>query len=853
MDRMNGGDPSEFYIGHPQSSKIEKTLIHLPLDPPRGERYLKVNLALDEKNNRLYVLDRAGTLRLNGINLENNQVFLTQEYPQQGNSMVGFSPSGQYMLVSGINSAGLLDVEGLNFTAYAHELIKVNKMVWNPDNSQVFLQDRLTNKADQFCVIDLATAQADYLYKVNRQVSDDPVNLSPQWKYVAGEGKIYEYATLKEVGQLSTVGDPGPAAYSPQDDFVYSVSFKPVNGETNVSDVFIKFFSLEEMASKGVTKFRVQGKGLEENTPFAISPDGKYAAIGADELVVVDLQAREVKARFSAGERYGKPLTFTTLTFMPNTSRVFAGTNGNEVLAYDVATGKQICTLQGHAGQILSLSPHSTKDLLVSVGEDNQILWWDTQACKLIASMIVPAPNQYLVITPDGYFASNAKAVGLVAMKQGNSIRSFGPFDLKFNRPDIVWDRLGLASTEKKEMLKLARAKKLRQLGLKESDLVPPGQSPSIQWVSYQQEGQEVEVEIIARDKNQELKRLNVYINGVPVSGVHGRALSGKEAKINFKVPVQHPGNAKNILEVSVVNARGQESDPKRVALKVFLSEFYANGFQRRGQLVIVTIGISKFKQKEFNLTYAAKDAMDLAQKPYWGGSNPLVVLTDKEATRSNILQIKEKLVATTTPNDKVLIFISTHGILDKELNYYLATYDTDFFHPEETALKYEELEGLLRDIPAQNRLLFIDACHSGEVDKDLVTPEPVNIEQGAVAFRGFKGTGQMPQSGVKNSFELMKNVFGSQSQQEGINVIAASGGMEYALESPQRNNGVFSYALLKAFTANVPELEDGFSVTRLQQYLARTVRTLTRGLQTPSERTINPDNDFMLERVGAR
>ena len=77
--------------------------------------------------------------------------------------------------------------------------------------------------------------------------------------------------------------------------------------------------------------------------------------------------------------------------------------------------------------------------------------------------------------------------------------------------------------------------------------------------------------------------------------------------------------------------------------------------------------------------TYSVKDVNDLAKiiKEKYANSE-IILLTDKQATKENILKLKEKLIKTGV-NDKVIISLSGHGLLSKDLDFYYATYDLDF------------------------------------------------------------------------------------------------------------------------------------------------------------------------------
>jgi uncharacterized caspase-like protein len=89
-------------------------------------------------------------------------------------------------------------------------------------------------------------------------------------------------------------------------------------------------------------------------------------------------------------------------------------------------------------------------------------------------------------------------------------------------------------------------------------------------------------------------------------------------------------------------------------------------------------------------------------------------------ATRENILAVKQKLMQTHV-DDEVILYVSGHGLLDKNFDFYFATYDMNFSNPEEKGILYDDLEGLLDGIPARKKLLLMDACHSGEVDKENI------------------------------------------------------------------------------------------------------------------------------------
>jgi len=98
------------------------------------------------------------------------------------------------------------------------------------------------------------------------------------------------------------------------------------------------------------------------------------------------------------------------------------------------------------------------------------------------------------------------------------------------------------------------------------------------------------------------------------------------------------------------------------------------------------------------------------------------------------------------------MIFIAGHGVLDAELDYYFASYDMDFNNPSQRGIAYEDLEGLLDGIKPLKKALLIDACHSGEIDKEEVELLATNeVQKGEVQFRAVGNT-LKPKLGMQNT-----------------------------------------------------------------------------------------------------
>ena len=95
-----------------------------------------------------------------------------------------------------------------------------------------------------------------------------------------------------------------------------------------------------------------------------------------------------------------------------------------------------------------------------------------------------------------------------------------------------------------------------------------------------------------------------------------------------------------------------------------------------------------------------------------------------------------------------------------------------------------------------------------------------------------------------------MKGLFADLRRGTGAVVISSAGGAEYAFESPEWNNGVFTYSVLRGLKDRRADAsKDGVvAVSELQQHVADEVRALTQGKQNPTARSVNLAYDFAMD-----
>lgn len=551
-------------------------------------------------------------------------------------------------------------------------------------------------------------------------------------------------------------------------------------------------------------------------------------------------------------------------------ARSTARGHGEVIKVWDVATGQGRLELIGHTAAVKSVEFTPDGRSLISGGSDGAVRIWDLRTGKERVALIALGQEDFVAVTPDQYYrASKTRAKG-VAFRVKRQLYPFEQFDLRFNRPDIVLARLGTASPELIKSYRLAYEKRLKKMGLTEQMLDVDFHLPVVRIlandVPVSVRRPELTLRVKATDSKYALDRFHVFVNDVPVHGTAGLPLPDRQAKDHeqdVRVPLV-PG--RNKIQISVLNQRGTESLRETV---------YTTSTEEAASpdIYVVGIGVSDYKDKAYNLRYAAKDASDVMaayraveQRPGVKGKVHLLDLTNQRVTRAEIRKAKDWLKQSKI-NDLVVVFAAGHGMTDEKSDYYFGTYDIDPAHPAAQGLPYEDFENLLDGIPALQKVLLLDTCFSGEIEKDqaVFVAQAEAVGSGAVKMRAFKaargvsvvgdGSTAVPDSGATTprlSNEMLRfqqDWFADLRRGTGAAVISSSSGNEYSLEGEQWKNGVFTYALLNGLKHYGADVNRDRTVTvgELQSYVIEQVRKLTQGGQNPTVRRENLEYDFVV------
>jgi len=229
--------------------------------------------------------------------------------------------------------------------------------------------------------------------------------------------------------------------------------------------------------------------------------------------------------------------------------------------------------------------------------------------------------------------------------------------------------------------------------------------------------------------------------------------------------------------------------------------------------LHIISIGISDYADATLRLRYASADARVIAEtiKDRMGPSYASVrvdTLVDGQATKSNIMDAFDTVRSSANPNDTIIVFLSGHAV----------------------------------DIGGQPYFLPVDAILSRPYRLVGTLVSLTDIQQSLATTLGrrllFLDTAGIPLSETFNT-AVIQNARADQ-----ITMLGAASPGQPALESESLRHGLFTVALLKAFSGEAADYahKGEFSIQDLGLYVKREVVELSSGEQQPFFFTDEPN-----------
>jgi uncharacterized caspase-like protein len=339
---------------------------------------------------------------------------------------------------------------------------------------------------------------------------------------------------------------------------------------------------------------------------------------------------------------------------------------------------------------------------------------------------------------------------------------------------------------------------------------------------------------------------VRLFRNGTLIRLWKGDVLNGKNsAVLNATISL---GANENTITAYAFNKDNVKSEDATLTVKS------DSTVSQEGTLYILAIGVNEYDNPNYRLRYAVSDAEDFGRefksqqsklKHY--AETIVVPLTDKDATRTNILRALSRLGGTdkeplpadsplvtlkqARPEDGIIIFFSGHGKAiidpdDSKSEFYFIPRDMGYMGPR-VSLRGEALEILKRHsvsgselqdaltlIDGKQFVMVIDACNSGQA---LEMTDP---RQGPMNSKGFAQV----------------------AYEKGMYVLTAAQGYQSAIESSKYGHGYLTYALIKeGLKPGVADDENDDGVVSVREWFDYAVRRVPQ-MQSEKEEECKSD-----------
>jgi uncharacterized caspase-like protein len=205
-----------------------------------------------------------------------------------------------------------------------------------------------------------------------------------------------------------------------------------------------------------------------------------------------------------------------------------------------------------------------------------------------------------------------------------------------------------------------------------------------------------------------------------------------------------------------------------------------------------VIVGVAEYESKEYNLRFSDDDAILFNRLLTSGKDNSnITLLTNKNATRQNVLDALELQFSKADESDMVVFYFSGHGNDSSFL-----TTDVDIWG--QNVLKHKDVKEAFKKCRAKIKFCIADACFSG----------------GIKSRSSYKGLNQ-------SKLELI--------------IFMSCKANETSLEYPKVQQGVFSYFLIEGLKGYADFNKDKqITIKELYTYVNIKVTKKTQKRQTP-------------------
>jgi WD40 repeat protein len=504
-------------------------------------------------------------------------------------------------------------------------------------------------------------------------------------------------------------------------DNVTSVAFSP-DGKLLLSGSRDKTLKLWRV-STGALVHTMQGHS-DWISSVAFSPDGNRIVSGSQDRT---LKLWDVSTGSLVRTYEGHSHWVSSVAFSPDGERLLSGSYDRTLKLWNVASDLLLSSWEAHSSSItaVTFTPDGTR--ILSASGDGTIKIWDGEWCcvpstaGLRATVMSASGNEWLAITPHGFFATGAEGPGAVSIVRGLTPTTLNQVHQSLFNPDFV--REMLAGDPKGEVKAAADRINLEKV-------LDSGPTPMVTITSHpavSESARDVAKLVVAvEDRGKGVGRIEWRVNGL--TAAVSTPLQSDQSKFTIDRDLSlDPG--KNVIEVVAYNASNLlASQPARVAIT--LPTAVAPSMPR---LHALTIGINEYVDKGWAgsggllkfapLKLAVNDAKAVGAALKKAGKRlysdvKVVEALDTDATFAKLGKLVDQIAEEVDPRDTFVFFAAAHGT-SLDGRFYLIPQDYDGgSNPSALiarAIGQDQLQDWLSNrVKAKKVIVLLDTCESG-------------------------------------------------------------------------------------------------------------------------------------------
>lgn len=498
---------------------------------------------------------------------------------------------------------------------------------------------------------------------------------------------------------------------------------------------------------------------------------------------------------------------------------VISGGDGGRLTVYRAETGTEARALVGHTASVWAVAVSPDNRTVVSGSDDQTVRLWDLESGRNLLTIFVGTDREWVAWTPNGYYTSSVKGDRYIGwhlnqgVDQAAKFYAGVQFQNELYRPDIVTEYLQSRSID--AAVRRANARRggafRGQVAVTPADLrniLPPlihVITPDEEELVAASDTVTVKAVALAHPNTLPVTDVKVFLNGALVAGAQAGQARGASYKREVELDLT--------LEAGVNTLTIIASNDRATSMPTFRRIRYT-GTTERPDLILLTIGVSEYKDpKVAPLEFAHADAIEVdkvfalqAGRAFRNVKRK--TLTNRQATRIEIIKALKWLRTEGTQNDYRLLFLSGHAGIDRQGHYYFFSHEHE---PDEDWELYsinfsvisERLSG------SGKAILMVDTCRAA-----------------AVAGGGRS-------RGDTNFDEILKRMV---DDYRGLVIFSAATGREVSVERREWGHGAFTKALLEGLAGQADGyggVPDGSIETKeLGSWIIDRVKVLTKGEQ---------------------